>query len=195
LIPSAQHIYLMDNGHAAFYQALAAHHMPLLCHVGPEYSFPEGIRKRQLDNFRYLAKPLEHGVTVIAAHCATPLFPLIEQPQIKEFYALMKDANGSGIVRLWGDTSALSLSTRISLMSTVLDTFPVQWLVHGSDFPIPIDGWIHLPWVTYDVTPQEYIQIWKTKNSLDKDVRIKRAHGFPDAILENAEKVLRLPQG
>jgi len=26
-------------------------------------------------------------------------------------------------------------------------------------------------------------------------VRIKRAHGFSDTILENAEKVLRLPQG
>ena len=193
LVPSAQHIYLMDNGHAAFYQALAAHHMPLLCHVGPEYAFPEGIRKRQLDNFRYLEKPLEYGVTVIAAHCATPVFPLIEQSQTKEFYAMMKDANSGGTVRLWGDTSALSLSTRISLMSTILDTFPLEWLVHGSDSPLPIDGWIHLPWVTYDVTPQEYIQVWKTKNSLDKDVRIKRAHGFPDAILENAEKVLRLP--
>jgi hypothetical protein len=192
LIPSAQHIYLRDSRHAAFYQTLAAHKLPLLCHVGPEYSFPEGIRKRQLDNFRYLEKPLECGVTVIAAHCATPVFPLIEQPQIKEFYALMKDANTGGTVRLWGDTSALSLSTRISLMPAIHDTFPAGWLVHGSDFPIPIDGWTHLPWVTYDMTPKEYIHIWKTKNPLDKDVRIKQAHGFSDAILENAERVLRL---
>jgi hypothetical protein len=29
---------------------------------------------------------------------------------------------------------------------------------------------------------------------LDKDIMIKRAHGFSDSILENAEKVLRLPQ-
>jgi hypothetical protein len=32
-------------------------------------------------------------------------------------------------------------------------------------------------------------------NLLDKDVIIKRAHRFSDSILENAEKVLRLPQG
>lgn len=192
LIPSAQHIYLMDDRHKDFYRALAAHHMPLLCHVGPEYSFPEGIRKRQLDNFRHLDRPLEYGVTVIAAHCATPVFPLIEKPQIKELYSFMKDVNGDDAVRLWADTSALSLSTRIFLMPAILDTFPTHWLIHGSDFPIPIDGWTHLPWVTYDMTPKEYIRIWKTKNSLDKDVRIKQAHGFSDTILENAEKVLRL---
>jgi hypothetical protein len=57
---------------------------------------------------------------------------------------------------------------------------------------ITINGWAHLPWVTHAMTPEEYIRIWKTKNPLDKDVRIKQAHGFPDTILENAEKVLRL---
>jgi predicted TIM-barrel fold metal-dependent hydrolase len=192
LIPSTQHVYLMDSRHKDFYQALAAHHIPLLCHVGPEYAFTEGIRQRQLDNFRHLEKPLECGVTVIAAHCATPVFPLIDQPQIKEFYAFMKTANNDGTVRLWGDTAALSLSTRIALMPAIRDTFPAHWLVHGSDFPIPIEGWTHLPWITHDMTPQEYIRIWKTKNTLDKDVRIKRAHGFSDTVLENAEKVLRL---
>jgi hypothetical protein len=104
----------------------------------------------------------------------------------------MKDANADGTVRLWADTSALSLSTRIFLMPAILETFPAHWLIHGTDFPIPIDGWTHLPWVTYDMTPQEYIHIWKTRNPLDKDVRIKRAHGFSDSILENAEKVFRL---
>jgi hypothetical protein len=77
----------------------------------------------------------------------------------------------------------------------VLDMFPPKWLVNGSDFPIPIDGWIHLPWVTHGITVEEYLEIKKTQNPLDRDVRIKRAHGFSDAILENAEKVLRLPQG
>ena len=191
-IPSVQHIDLRDDGHKAFYRALASRHLPLLCHVGTEYAFPEGIHQKQLDNFRHLEKPLEYGVTAIAAHCATPVFPLIEKPQIKEFYAFMKAANGDGTVRLWADTSALALSTRIFLMPAILETFPAQWLVHGSDFPIPIDGWAHLPWVTHGMKPEEYIRIWKTKNPLDKDVRIKQAHGFSDTILENAEKVLRL---
>lgn len=193
-IPSTQHISVNDERHKEFYKALAAHDMPLLCHVGPEYSFPEGIRKRELDDFQYLKKPLEHGVTVIAAHCAAPVFPLIEKNTIKDFHALMEDANGNGTVRLWADTSALSLSTRISLLREIRDTLPSQWLVHGSDFPIPIEGWPHFPLVTPDVTTKEYDEILKTKNPFDRDVLIKRAHGFSDKILENAEKekVLRL---
>ena len=190
-IPSVQHITLMDDGHRAFYEALSSNHMPLLCHVGPEYSFPEGIYEKELDHFRYLEKALDCGVTVIAAHCATPVFPMIDINQTKEFHAFMENANGDGIIRLWADTSALSLATRIHLIPEILKTFPSKWLVHGTDFPIPIDSWPHLPWVTPHMTFEEYIQIGKTKNPFDRDVRIKRAHGFPNAILENAEKILR----
>lgn len=192
-IPSTQHIHLSDEKHIEFYEAFASHNMPLLCHVGPEYSFPEGLRQRELDDFRFLEKPLDHGVTVIAAHCATPVFPLIDKNEIQEFYALMKNANEGGEVRLWADTSALSLSTRIPLIPEILETFPSEWLVHGSDFPIPIDAWPHLPWVTTDMTPEEYIEIIKTKNPLDRDVKIKQAHGFSNSIIGNSEKVLRLP--
>lgn len=191
LIPSAQHINIKDSRHTEFYTLLAREHIPLLCHVGPEYSFPEGIRKRKLDNFKNLIKPLECGVKVIAAHCATPVFPLVDRNVIRDFYSFMKDANRGGKVRLWADTSALSLSTRLPFIPEILDKFPPEWLVHGSDFPIPIEGWPHLPLLTHNITTEEYIRICRTKNPLERDIRIKRAHGFSDSILENAEKVLR----
>jgi len=105
----------------------------------------------------------------------------------------MRSANSGGRIQLWGDTSAFSLMTRIPILDEILQTFAPEWLVHGSDFPIPIEGWVHLPGFTHDVTWQEYQQIKNTENLLDKDVMIKRAHGFSDSILENAEKVLRLP--
>jgi hypothetical protein len=106
---------------------------------------------------------------------------------------MMEEYNTDDNVRLWADTSALSLSTRLPVISEIINTFPAKWLVHGTDFPIPIDSWPHLPLVTRDITPKEYITILKTKNPFDRDVKIKRAHGFSDAILENAKKVLRLP--
>ncbi len=192
LIPSVQHIDLRDSKHKDYFESLARKKMPLLCHVGPEYSFPEGIREKQRDDFRFLDKPLECGVTVIAAHCATPVFP-IDKNETKEFGAFMRNANSGGVIQLWGDTSAFSLMTRIPILEEILETFPPEWLVHGSDFPIPIEGWIHLPGFTHDVTWEEYKQIKNTENLLDKDVMIKRAHGFSYAILENADKVLRLP--
>jgi hypothetical protein len=195
LIPSALHIDLMSPNHKKYYEYLASSNMPLLCHVGPEYSFPEGIRRHELDNFRKLAGPLDHGVTVIAAHCATPVFPPpIDKDETKDFFAFMKNYNSGDRIRIWGDTSAFTLSTRITIVREILETFPPDWLVNGSDFPIPIDGWIHLPLVTPDVTAEGYIQIQQTKNPVDKDVRIKRAHRFHDSILQNAEKVLRLPK-
>ncbi len=190
-IPSTQHIYLMDEGHREFYDTIARSNIPLLCHVGPEYSFPEGIRNKRLDDFRYLERPLEHGVTVIAAHCAAPVFPIIDRSHLREFYAFMKNANGDGKIRLWADTSALTLSTRVPLLPEILEMFPQSWLVHGSDFPIPVDGWTHLPWIIPDITPEEYLEIVKTPNPLDRDVRIKRASGFSDKVLENVQKVIR----
>jgi predicted TIM-barrel fold metal-dependent hydrolase len=195
LIPSVQHIDLKDSKHKEFYKSLTSHGLPLLCHVGPEYSFPEGIREYKRDNFRLLERALDCGVTVIAAHCATPVFPPpIDRNEVREFHRFMKKYNSGSEIRLWGDTSAFCLSTRVSMVHEILETFTPKWLVHGSDFPVPIDGWVHLPFMTPDVTVKEYLQIQRTRNPLDKDVRIKRAHGFSDSILENAEKVLRMPK-
>jgi len=191
LIPSTQHIQLRDYRHREYYDALAKAKLPLLCHVGPEYTFPEGLRNKELDNFLFLDAPLEHGVTVIAAHCATPVFPLIDKNEIRDFAAFMKSANAGGNVQLWADTSALSLSTRIPFIPEILRSFPPEYLVHGSDFPIPIDGWPHLPLITHDVDMKEYLEIRRAANPLDRDVLIKRAHGFFDTILGNAENVLR----
>lgn len=194
LIPSTQDIWLKDLRHTDYYNTLASSNMPLLCHVGPEYSFPEGLRNKSLDNFRNLKKALECGVTVIAAHCATPVFPLIDANEIKEFYKFMISANSGEKVKLWADTSALSLSTRLPFIQEILETFPPQWLMHGSDFPIPIDGWPHMPLITHDITPEEYIEISKTANPFDRDIKIKKAHGFSDSVINNAEAVLRMPK-
>jgi uncharacterized protein len=192
LIPSTQHINLTDDRHKEYFTILAQKEMPLLCHVGPEYSFPEGLKKgnKELDNFRNLKGPLECGVTVIAAHCASPVFPLIDKNETDEFYEFMKSYNGNGKIKLWSDTSALSLSTRLPILPKIMKTFPPEWLVHGSDYPIPIDGWPHLPLITPDITIKEYLNLMKTKNPFDLDILIKRYHGFSDIILENTEKVL-----
>jgi predicted TIM-barrel fold metal-dependent hydrolase len=191
-IPSVQHIRVNDPKHKKFYKALAAYRLPLLCHVGPEYSFAEGIRNREWDDFRFLELPLECGVTVIAAHCAAPVFPLVDKNEIEEFFLFMQKANTGGKIQLWSDTSGLSLATRLAFMREIQSTFPAEWLLHGSDFPIPIDAWPHLPVLVHEKKAHEYLPILKNKNPFDKDVQIKRAYGFQDRILENAEKVLRI---
>lgn len=191
-IPSAQHIEI-NRVKDEFFSALRETGLPLLCHVGPEYSFPEGIRRKELDMVEHLEKPLSHDIKVIAAHCAAPVFPLIDRNQMRKLAVMMEKNNARGEVKLWADTSALSLSTRLSCIPDILDLFNPEWLVHGSDFPIPIEGWPHLPIVTTDITPAEYKAICETKNPFDRDVKIKKAHGFAESILGNAEKALRMP--
>ncbi|MDH4231069.1 MAG: amidohydrolase, partial [Nitrospirota bacterium] len=176
-IPSAQHIDV-DKVSPDFYRTLAERKVPLLCHVGPEYSFPEGIRNMEKDNFLFLRTPLDLGVTVIAAHCASPVFPLKDPNRMKKFRKLMDAYNTKDDIRIWADTSALSLTTRLPIISEIIEMFPAKWLVHGSDFPIPVDGLPHLPFVTKDITPEEYRDILKTRNPFDRDVKIKKAHGF-----------------
>ncbi|MBF0518053.1 MAG: hypothetical protein HQK97_13245 [Nitrospirae bacterium] len=118
-IPSVQHIHV-EGSHDEFYKALADAKLPLLCHIGPEYSFPEGVRdidgsrlnpSNDLDRFGLLIKPISCGVTVIAAHCSSPVFPLIDRDETLKFYDFMKAMNTGDNIKIWADTSALSLSS------------------------------------------------------------------------------------
>ena len=191
-IPSVQRIKV-EKVAAEFYKKLAQNEMPILCHVGPEHTFPEGMRQKEYDHFRHLEKPLDENVKVIAAHCNTPSVPLLEKNEISDFYAFMEEKNRDH-VRLYADTSALCSITKSQYLPDIVKNFNHGWLVHGSDFPIPVTGWVNLPFLSHDITPSEYLEIINCKNPFDQDVIIKRAYGLSDSILDNMERVLRMPQ-
>jgi predicted TIM-barrel fold metal-dependent hydrolase len=192
IIPSAQHIKLMDIRHKPFFNMMAKAKLPLLSHVGPEYIFPEGINRKELDNYKFLQNPLSCGVTVIAAHCCAPVFPIYDKDHIKEFSEFMRTVNADGRIRIYTDTSGLSFSTRIPYIPEIIRLLDQRWVLFGTDFPVPIDTWQHLPFITYHMDITEYDKIINTKNPFDRDVLIKRAHGFGDSILDNTVKALRL---
>ncbi len=191
-LPSAQHIQVDDTRHTEFYQALAEHNLPLLSHVGPEYTFPEGQRKKNLDKFQDLELPLDHGVKVIGAHCSSPVFPIIDRNDTWKFYEFMESVNQGGEMKLWADNSALTMSTRMGIIRKIAKRFDPKYLVHGSDFPLPFDNWPHHYLLHASISKQEYTEIKQETNPLDKDVKIKRAYGFSDTILENTAAVLGL---
>ncbi|MBF0473172.1 MAG: hypothetical protein HQK91_12305 [Nitrospirae bacterium] len=192
IIPSAQHIKLMDELHKPFFNMMAKGKLPLLSHTGPEYIFPEGVHRKELDNYTFLQNPLSCGVTVIAAHCCAPVFPVFDSDHINEFSNFMKTANADGKIRLYTDTSGLSFSTRIPYIPEILRLIDQRWMLYGTDFPIPIDTWQHLPFLTYHMDITEYDDIINTKNPFDRDIKIKSAHGFSDSNLDNTAKVIRL---
>jgi predicted TIM-barrel fold metal-dependent hydrolase len=190
-IPSAMHINVDNQEHRPFYEMLRRYNLPLLCHVGPEYAFIEGVSQESLDNYKFLETPLSYGVKVIAAHCDLPYFPT-DKNDLDGFIDFIKKWNNGTEIKLWADTSALTASTRIMFLEKIINNILPEWLLNGSDFPVPISGLEHLPFITHDMTFKEYMDILNTKNPFDLDVKIKRAHGFSDSILENPAKVLRL---
>ena len=180
-LPPTQGMDPADERCIPFYEALAHHKLPLLCHTGGEQSLPRV--DDSLADPMLLEPALQRGVTVIAAHCGTRSRPG-ERDYVPEFIRLAEKYE-----HLYGDTSALNLPTRWYGFDAALKN-PViaRKLVHGSDWPI-----IALPPPTR-VGWGEAWHLMGDDNWMARDVKIKQRLGFDDEYWGRAAKVLRLPR-
>jgi len=127
-----------------FYQAVAALEIPLLVHAGAELAV-HGGNTEDFGNPLRLRRPLEHGVRVIVAHCASlgdstdldagPDGPGV--PSFELFARLMSKPRYDGL--LFGELSAI---TQINRVGPALETVikHEEWqprLLNGSDYPLP----------------------------------------------------------
>ena len=127
-----------------FYAALVRFGLPLLIHAGDEKAV-HGSGRQDYGNPLLLRRPLEHGVKVIVAHCASlgrgrDLDKGTEGPLLSNFSLfarLMNDPRHEE--RLFGEISAVTQRNRDgSVLKTLLETD--AWhprLVNGSDYPLP----------------------------------------------------------
>lgn len=127
-----------------FYQVLAETRLPLLCHSGDEHAVrtPAGDG---MNNPLLLRRPLEHGVRVIVAHCASlghsvdldrgPSGPPVENLQL--FLRLMAEPRYEKL--LYGEISAIIQINRGEQVLPILlqHTELHPRLVYGSDYPLP----------------------------------------------------------
>ena len=163
-----------------FYEALAHHRVPLLCHTGGELSLPQEFP--HLASPEVLELPLRCGVTVIAAHCGTQSHPF-GKDYLPVFVRMAKEHE-----RLYGDTSALCLPTRSYAFRTLLKDDAVRKkLVHGSDWPV-----ISLPPFRAGVFRSLWLLV-SDGNWIRRDVRAKRALGLDDEYFRRASTILRIP--
>jgi len=142
-LPSAMNIDLRDARLPRFYDRLADARLPLIVHCGEEHAVP-GAGRDELGNPLLLRAPLQRGVRVIAAHCASlgkaedldhPSRGAV--PAFDLFARLMDERGHEG--RLLGDVSALFQRNRsVDCWRTVLarDDWHAR-LLHGSDYPLP----------------------------------------------------------
>jgi predicted TIM-barrel fold metal-dependent hydrolase len=182
-LPGAQNIQPDDPRCLPFYDLLARHQIPLLCHTGGEHtlkSFPD-----TLNDPRRLAPALERGVTVIAAHCGARVY-LHEKSHFRAWREMALRHE-----RFYGDISAFGVITRIWLLRSMLRSPQLAAkLVFGSDFPAAPMPLSCLGMVSF----RRALELRRMANPFDQAVEMMRAAGAPDEVFARAEQLLRLPE-
>jgi len=127
-----------------FYQAAAELDIPLLVHADAELAV-HGGNTEDYGNPLRLRRPLEEGVRVIVAHCASlgdgidldvgPNGPSVSCFEL--FARMMREHRYEGL--LFGDLSAITQINRVGpALETVIKTDEWQArLLNGSDYPLP----------------------------------------------------------
>ena len=189
-LPPTMGIDLRAPSSVAFYDALARLDMPLLVHVGEEQAV-SGAKRHELANPVHLRVPLEKGVRVIAAHCAT-LGESDGVPNFELFSRLMDEPAYRG--RLFGDISAVTQANRIQHLPDLLAASR-KWegrLLNGSDYPLPgimplfsLDALVKGGMLKQEVVPA--IRELRHVNALLFDFVLKRHLGFADSIFETRD--------
>src|SRR5947208_6932911 len=103
-LPNCHNINCNDRRFRKFWERMAEAKLPLLAHTGGEHTVP--VVRREYADPRVLALPLECGVNVIAAHCATKS-GLFDAEYFHIFAGMLRR-----FPNLYGDTSAFNVPIR-----------------------------------------------------------------------------------
>ena len=181
-LPNCQNINCADRRFTRFWERMAEAKLPLLAHTGGEHTLP--IVQAAYADPRTLTLPLECGVTVIAAHCATKSG--LSDPEYFHVFAQMTRR----FANLYGDTSAFNVPIRGRYVRECLKEPLVQRMVHGSDFPVPVYG--HWAWMRGFVGWNDFRKSAREPNLLERDYQLKVAMGFPPETFTRIRGLLRM---
>ena len=194
-IPSSQMINPDSDRCIPLYKELAAHHLPLLCHTGPEYAIPTSDKHyNKYNNPKYLRKALDQGVTVILAHCGLPYFWFMDvdyQDDFAEFRRLFSEAQHNDW-KLYADVSALATPSRIPYIDTILNEIPADRLLYGSDYPVPISEFSYNQNRNFLLWLKFLLRLFRIKNPLDKNFRLIEDMGFSPDVFTNPQRLFAL---
>jgi predicted TIM-barrel fold metal-dependent hydrolase len=143
-LPNSMNIDCENPKYGPFYKKVIELNMVILVHVGHEHSVDCGYLNQELGNPLKLRYPLDMGVKIVAAHCATEGtstdydFPLAKKKtdNFELFARLMDDEKYK--TNLYADISACIAIKRVTYLNTLLDK--TEWhsrLFFGSDYPVP----------------------------------------------------------
>ena len=180
-LPSAQGIDPASPRLRSFYRRMAEARLPLLVHAGGgEMTFAEVAPG--LNGVERLRVPLEAGVPVICAHSGTRVLLSRDRDQVPLVRALLRRHP-----HFWVDNSGLANPSRfLHLPRLARDEVIRERTLYGSDFPVPSNAAYYLA----RLGPRRVWRLEREGNPFDRDVRLKRQLGYPDASLTRAAGVL-----
>lgn len=181
-LPNCHNIDCNDRRYQKFWERMAEARLPLLAHTGGEHTV--AIICAAYSDPRTLTLPLECGVTVIAAHCATKS-GLVDPEYFHTFVEMT-----ARYPNLYGDTSAFNVPFRGRHIGTCARDPLRNRLVHGSDFPVPV--FAHWAWLRRFIGWKDFRRCERIRNVLEKDYQLKRAMGFTDEHFTRINQLLRL---
>jgi hypothetical protein len=165
-LPNIQGFDPADRAYRSFYRAMARLRLPLLSHVGCEYTLI--AQDQRLGGMDRLRTALEEGVTVIAAHGSSSgrLVWDGEWPALLRLIGLYRN--------LYCDVSALTLWNRVPGIFRI-SRHPELFdrLLFGTDYPLPVFAWPALAagsWPSYRQAKAE-------DNRFDRYLRVLEAIG------------------
>ena len=183
LLPNSQNIDFSDRRYTQFWERMAESGLPLLAHTGGEHTVP--VIRQECADPRVLERPLQCGVTCIAAHVAGK-GGVFDRDYFNAFAGMTLR-----YPRLYGDLSALNIPFRSQHLRACLHEPLVHRLLHGSDFPVPVMG--HWAWMRGLVDWRAFRRLEREPNPLERDYQLKRAMGFPVETFTRIWHLLRQP--
>ncbi len=180
-LPNCQNIDCSDARYRPFWEGMAAAGLPLLAHTGGENTVP--VVNARLADPKLLRLPLECGVTVIAAHCATKS-GLGDPDYFADWVQMLGE-----FPNLYGDISAMVSLNRSGHLRDCLRPEILPRIVHGSDFPVPVLG--HRLWMSGAFSWSEFRAQQKIANPLERDWEFKKTLGFPEETRTLVTSLLR----
>ncbi len=181
-LPNCQNIDCSDARYRPFWERMAEARLPLLAHTGGENTVP--VVNAALADPKLLRLPLECGVTVIAAHCATKSG--LGDPDYFEDWTRML----TEFPNLYGDVSALVSLNRCAHLQDCLRPEILPRVFHGSDFPVAVLG--HRLWLSGAFGWSKFRRLQRIPNPLERDWQFKQALGFPEETRTRVGSILRM---
>jgi predicted TIM-barrel fold metal-dependent hydrolase len=173
VLPNAQQFDPANPNYKPFYRALAERKLPLLSHVGYEFSI---IGKDQsMGDPDRLRLALDEGVTVIAAHACSYGLMVYEK-----FLSTFQEF-ATRYSHFYADVSALTLPNRLRMLLHLRHHPELQdRLIFGTDYPLPV---FHLAaWGRVGFRPLR--EMIRTRNRFDRQVLVCRGLGLGFRSLE-----------